>query len=375
MLKSFLWPELNETMLRQVGEDPAAEAPAPSPEAQARYPVEFTAFTGEYFRIWIVNLALTLVTVGIYSAWAKVRKRRYIYSHTRIAGESFEYRAKPWPILKGRLIALVVLLAAIAAIKFAPAIPADRGERLLRTLVDNLGFIAIFVFAGPWVIVRAYTFNAYNTAYRNIRLRFRATYWDCLKVTIKYGWLLLLVFTYPWVRYRLVDFVAKNHCFGTTQFTVSDFKGPFVGAYWSAPSWGFGLFIFLVANVIPTIPSKTVQLLLVIASYLSILFLYACLRAMTINAVWSNIHVGAVRFESQLRRLDMMWLYVTNLAAIIFTLGLATPWAVIRTYRYRASKTTVIASGSLDGFVQAEAQQVSAAGEEVGELLDLDIGL
>jgi uncharacterized membrane protein YjgN (DUF898 family) len=106
-----------------------------------------------------------------YSAWAKVRKRRYLYSHTRIAGESFEYRAKPWPILKGRLIALDFLLAAIVAIRFAPAIPADPAQALLWTLVRNFAFVAVFVFAGPWVIVRAYTFNAYNTAYRNIQLR------------------------------------------------------------------------------------------------------------------------------------------------------------------------------------------------------------
>src|SRR5215468_7546165 len=112
-LKWFFAPELNQTMLRQVGEDPAGEAQAGAGETAGpplrpvrkgsaddtqapvedgvRYPVEFTAVTGEYFRIWIVNLALTLVTLGIYSAWAKVRKRRYLYGHTRIAGEGFEY--------------------------------------------------------------------------------------------------------------------------------------------------------------------------------------------------------------------------------------------------------------------------------------------
>jgi uncharacterized membrane protein YjgN (DUF898 family) len=184
------------------------------------------------------------------------------------------------------------------------------------------------------------------------------------------------VFAYPWVRYRLVEFAAKNHCYGTTQFTVADFKKTFIDAYWrSLPAWGFGLFIVIAAQVVRTVHSEPVQLVLVIAIYVSALFLYACLRAMTVNAVWNSIRVGPLRFESRLRRLDMMWLYISNLAAIIFTLGLATPWAVIRTHRYRASKTTVVASGSLDGFMQAEAQQVSAVGEEVGEILDLDIGL
>src|SRR6266404_7232639 len=92
--------------------DRGAAANVADPE---RHPVEFTAHAGEYFRIWIVNLALTIVTLGIYSAWAKVRKRRYFYGHTRIDGESFEYRANPVAILKGRLIA-VALFAGFYAI-------------------------------------------------------------------------------------------------------------------------------------------------------------------------------------------------------------------------------------------------------------------
>jgi uncharacterized membrane protein YjgN (DUF898 family) len=41
-------------------------------------PFEFRGTGGEYFRIWIVNLLLTILTLGIYSAWAKVRQLRYL---------------------------------------------------------------------------------------------------------------------------------------------------------------------------------------------------------------------------------------------------------------------------------------------------------
>ena len=71
--------------------------------------VEFSGKTDEYFRIWIVNIALTIVTLGIYSAWATVRKKRYFYTHTRVADGSFDYHAKPKAILFGRLIALLMV--------------------------------------------------------------------------------------------------------------------------------------------------------------------------------------------------------------------------------------------------------------------------
>src|SRR5437867_2770564 len=59
------------------------------------------AFTGratEYFRIWIISLCLSLATLGVYSAWGKVRKKRYLYAHTALDGTGFDYRASPLAI-------------------------------------------------------------------------------------------------------------------------------------------------------------------------------------------------------------------------------------------------------------------------------------
>jgi len=63
-----------------------------------------------------------------------------------------------------------------------------------------------------------------------------------------------------------------------------------------------------------------------------------------------------------------------NILAIALTLGLATPWAVIRTLRYRAQKTALLVAGGLDQFVSAQAADIGAAGEEVGEMFGFDFG-
>ena len=87
-------------------------------------PFSYTGVTSEYFRIWIVSLCLTVLTLGIYSAWAKVRKRRYLYRSTHLADGSFDYHADPVVILKGRLIAVAALLCYVAAGYFAPGVDA-----------------------------------------------------------------------------------------------------------------------------------------------------------------------------------------------------------------------------------------------------------
>lgn len=38
--------------------------------------LEFRGTIAEYFKIWIVNIALSLLTLGIYSAWATVRTHK-----------------------------------------------------------------------------------------------------------------------------------------------------------------------------------------------------------------------------------------------------------------------------------------------------------
>ncbi|HET7765747.1 MAG TPA: YjgN family protein [Burkholderiales bacterium] len=337
-----------------------------------RYPLEFTATAGEYFRIWIVNLALSVITLGIYSAWAKVRKQRYFYGHTRIDGQGFEYSGNPVAILKGRIIAAAVIAVYYGVGHYAPT-------------YQLLLWIPLAIF-GPWLLVRSLAFNAYNTAWRGVRLHFDGTYGGCLKVVLTHGWFVLFGITYPYFKHKLMRFIAENHRFGTTHFEVADFKKPFISAY--AHAYGFALLLILGLSAVGFAigamgasqgkagGGKVLALLVpgLAVFYGGMFLLFAYIRARTINALWKAIKIGPVRFASALRARDLMWLYFSNLVAVALTLGFATPWAVVRTMRYRASKTMVVAAGPLDGFLQAEAQQVSVAGEEVADFFGIDIG-
>src|SRR5262245_59017915 len=120
--------------------DPAFSEPPPdlTPHTERFH---FTGDGGEYFRIWIVNLLLSIATLGIYSAWAKVRRQRYFYGNTRLAGSAFEYHARPIQILKGRLIAAFLFIVYLVADQLAPVVAA-------------LMAFTFFLFI-PWFVVRA----------------------------------------------------------------------------------------------------------------------------------------------------------------------------------------------------------------------------
>ena len=108
--------------------------------------LEFKGSGSEFFQIWIVNLILSILTLGIYSAWAKVRTKRYLYGNTSIEGASFEYHADPITILKGRLIAFAALIVYSVITQIYP--------------ISNIVFLSVFALIVPWIIWRSTIFNA-----------------------------------------------------------------------------------------------------------------------------------------------------------------------------------------------------------------------
>ena len=154
---------------------------APAFNAEARIePFKFTGSGSEYFRIWIVNLLLTILTLGIYSAWAKVRRLRYFHGNTTLAGSSFEYHGQPLQILKGRLIAVAVLIPYFLVAWFFPP-------------WDAL-FILLFFVLTPFLIVRSRLFTSRMTSWRNIRFDFVGGYGRAAGVYI--GLMLLMIVTF-----------------------------------------------------------------------------------------------------------------------------------------------------------------------------------
>lgn len=344
---------------------PAPPAAPAAAAAATTYPLQFSATAGEYFRIWIVNLALTLLTLGIYSAWAKVRKKRYFYAHTRLAGEGFEYRGNPRAILKGRALAVGLLAIYSLAGHISPIVQGALG--------------LVFAFLVPWLLVRSLAFNAYNSAYRNIRLHFGGTYRQALNLMGMTGLLTVITLgiAYPYAKARLTRFSAVHHRYGTAPFSLPSLTSKFYGIYLRLV--GLTIVAFVLGGALAAGAMFLARPLLFAVAPVALVGLYLLWfsypRARIGNALWNNLTIGdaaQVRFHSALRARDLASLYFVNVLVIAITLGLATPWAVVRTMRYRASKTSVEVSGGLDQFVAAQTTDVGASGEAVGEMFGFD---
>lgn len=358
-----------------------AVSPAPRrPAAPSRLRFNFTGTAKEYFGIWIVNTLLKIVSFGAYSAWAKVRKRRWFYGNTTLQGAPFDYLADPLALFKGWLIGAAALILYSVGTRFSPS------------LASLLGFA--FFLAMPWLVVRSRLFNARNSTYRNIRFAFLPDYREAYIAFA--GLYILLPFTlgllFPYVIYRQQKFLVEQSGYGTTPFSFEATAKEFYLLYLKAAGWFVALALavmLLMATLVPTLlagaaglagrdPRQAVTLAgfaVAIAFPLLYFFMVVYVQTRQQNLVWNATRLAGSRFESTLRARDMAWLYLSNAAAIFCSLGLMVPWATVRLARYRFENLTLSSRDGLEGFVAGSRDEVGAAGEEIGDLFGIDVAL
>ena len=318
---------------------------------------EFTGRGGEYFRIWIVNLMLSVLTLGIYSAWAKVRSTQYFHRHTRLARHSFDYHGNPRAILPGRLAACACLLMVIAAYQYQLL------GIVLKYSVPVLAALALGALAlVPWLMMRSLKFKAANTSYQGLRFQHRGTYAQALAAVSGEGLLLLPtigVWMPMWVR-AMKRFRIGRLSFGGKQFTcvasVADFFRTylFAGLMLLAPI--IATMIFVIAKPAKG-PWSPVWILVASVLLVAVLFIWPFLQVRLANLTWNGTTLGNYRLLSKQAFRSFWPLRMGNVMLVVLTLGLYWPWARVREAVYRARHVALKAS-DLEAFISQAKQNV-----------------
>lgn len=361
------------------GAAPINEHQAAGGAAQEVRPLAFQ-FTGaweSYFRVWIVNVLLTIVTFGIYAAWAKVRKKRWFYAHTFLAGHSFEYLADPKRILVGNIIVGVLFMIYAGSGAISP---------LVQVPVMLLVAVAV-----PWFIAKSFLFNARNSAWRGLRFGFHGRYWGAARVYLLLP--MLVPFTLglllPYVSKERRKWMTENHRFGTTPFGFHGATGDLVRIYLRAvlfflPLVGAYIFMFVAIAVSAGRgrPSSAEEIspLMAIFPFLFMVSLPVAyvgtifLRARLFSYHWTHTSVGPHSFRAYMRARDLLGLQLLNSLVVGLTFGLMWPWAAVRAAKFQLEHIDVMPNGDLDAFVAEAQPPVNAIGDVASDFMDFDLG-
>lgn len=369
--------------------------------------IEFTGSGSEYFRIWLVNLLLLLLTLGIYYPWAKVRRLRYFHGNTLVDGAPLGFHGDPKKMLKGYLLVGLLFVLYSAAGNFSAM----------------AGFVAFLIVMAIWpaLLKSSMQFRLANTSWRGLRFCFTGSLGDVYRAVLPLfvpglvilgavtavtnpdkppGWygltvlgvMLVTLAVLPWLLWNLKQYQHNHYALASLQTTFKATLGSFYKVFFKS----FG--VMLLAVVLTT--ALVVAVLFggkasgalgragaAAVAFATVLGMFAGAAAMLVvakpyvisrlqNLVWTRTGNASLRFLSDLRFRALLWLTLKNWLLVIVTLGFYWPFAAVALARMRLEAVTVKTRVSPDTLVnQIRGVEGDAAGDAAGDVFGLDIGL
>ncbi len=375
--------------MHTLSDPPVTPDIAPQTAPPRTLALSFTGDGKEYFRIWVVNLLLTLATLGIYSAWAKVRRLQYFDRNTHLAGATFDFHGNPKAVLVGRLMSVVLLAAYHYAFGFSTTF--------------GLAVIAALLLAFPYLMRGALRFRLGNTTYRGLRLGFDGSvgqaYLAWLPPALAFllpgvllalyptqpGWaaaVLPLYLAWPLMHARIRRFQHAHLLFGDQHSTYALRARRFYRPYLVAGALAL-LVVFATGAVTAfvgiaagagKIGAQVAALFTSVAAVYVVYLLagpYMVVRVS--NMAWSHTAFPGIRFRSTLPARGFMKLQTKNALLTILTLGLYRPFAVVKVYRFRLAHMHIEVDGDIETAAHMANRRGGAAGDGAADGFGIDL--
>lgn len=308
--------------------------------------LHFLGQGGKLFSVYLINMILTVVTLGLYYPWAKVAIMKYMYEETEFEGSRFTFHGTGKEIFMG-FIKAVLIFGALYSAMFLLVLTKEPALIIMGVVVFALMMLVMI----PFSIHGSVKYRMSRTSWRGIHFGYRGDRNELMKKFIVNGLITLftLGFYGPWMAIKIRKYIMDNIRFGNVEFRYeahgSDYfvlhlKGYFltyitlgVYSFWYAKN----LFNFWVNN-----------------TYLLQNGRQAKLRSTA---------TGGAYFE----------LIVPNILLILLTFGLGTPWAMVRTMNFVLDNVVIEGELDTDNILQTEKSYKDATGTEVADMLDLDL--
>jgi uncharacterized membrane protein YjgN (DUF898 family) len=390
--------------------DPSDMPPA---KAGQSLPVVFSGIGSEYFRIWIVNVLLTLLTFTLYWPFARARRLAYLHNHTQVGGHALGFHADPWRMFRGHLV-MVVLSGVYLGINH---------------LAPQYTLYPLLVFALAWPVLwrASMRFRMGNTSWRGMRFSFegslKSAYWSLFPLFIPalvLGFFQLLLpndakdlqvgtwvnaFFFaiaifmalmPWLFLRLKRYQHGGYQLAQEKTQLHLGTGRF---YWNICQvflWSiaiiilfmliggfFAMFFMLGSKFFPSFDLNgelkkiifLVTFFVFYVFYLVVLTGYA--KAKFQNLIWSNTGSANLQFNSSLAYIPYMRQVFSNWFFMVITLGFFWPFAEMRRLRMQLQAIQITVQGSVDEWIAAgpNPQGTGVLGDAAGDYWGIDIGV
>lgn len=331
-----------------------------------KHSFRFHGSATEYFGIWMVNLMLTIITLTLYSPWAKARRIRYFYGNTQLLKYRFDFIAMPSRILLGRLLALELYVVTVILINYS--------------ILATSSLFLIAAISLPWLIRMTLKFKARNSKYGNVRFHFSGSNREAYRVL----WLAILVNIFTLFLFSpVVIWLYKRYCFnhlsiGQLQFRLGIQWSKFMSAVYIPLCLCLLIGIAWIAVIVYWVDLIGTNLftLGVVLSYLFCLALvWPMISARLYMYTWNHVELGQSYFKTRVTTWRYSWIVLSNWIVRALSLGLMTPWASIRLYEYQLANLELYLAEDETNLKNILQRDPSAIADEVLDIFDFDASL
>ena len=311
-----------------------------SEDSPVLHRLRFHGTGSELFGIFLQNVLFTLITLGIYSFWAKVRTRKYIWSQTEFGGDRLGFHGTGKELLLGWLKAAILFGGLAGFTSLLPMV----WDRPWAVLIGKLLLFFGVLLLVPIARIGAMRYRLSRTSWRGIRFSFVGEYRPFLGLSLR--GLLLTALTaglyYPVYQTRVRGYVVNHSSFGSCRFKFDGDGRELIGGFLRA-----------VLLVLPTLG-----------------LIWIWYGAQLRRYYWSHTSFGGARFHCSVTGRELLSLYAGNLLIILLSLGFAFPWATVRTKRYDLDHLILEGAVDLDSITQ-QAQTAAPTADELAGFLDV----
>lgn len=325
------------------------------------------------FGMWIVNVLLTIITLGVYYFWAKVKIRSYMWSQTSVEGHRFAYHGTGKELLAGWFIGVLLFSIPLVVLNYGLWF-LDPSENI-QLAASILSWFIVLAFP-PFLQVWSLRYRLSRTSWCGVRFSFRGCLSDYSKIWAK-GIMLTILSAglyYPFFATQTRAFMVSNSYLGNRSFSFDGHAHELFRVFFR--SFQLVLFFGALGAFFWWMRDSPIVLMLLglvlIAPPLMWLFMIAEQR----RFFWNHTCLTQCRFQSTVHPDNLLRLKLTNLGLLLLSFGLAWPWVRIRSHQFALEH--LVLKGPLHGEeIRQESVNSSATGEEIAGLsgIEFDLGL
>lgn len=344
-------------------------------DKKSNHKIEFRGTGGELLPIILLNLLLTIITLGIYRFWAKTNVRDFIWSKTYFDGEPFEYTGTGGELFKGFLTVFILFMLAYLGFVFLllpmlmslpPVVAGILGITLYLAMIWLMG-VAVY---------RAHYYRMSRTKWRGIRGAQIGSSSSYGWLTLKYLFLLIVTFglATPYVTVKLFNHITSNKRMGSGVFSSTAEVGRLyktfipclILAYICGGYFGFQAFQAKLAG------NDAGFFINYILAFLSVVIIFIWYEVKLMNQLYSGIKFQNMEFNFNLSVISYVKFALINLVIIIFTLGIAAPIVMMRWSRLTCENLSFSGNIDLESITQSP-EEGPSMGEGLVEAFDIDV--